>query len=506
MDHACAGRYVARAARKASRTACPASTGSPHRVGPGLHRHRPLVGARGRAQRHAARDAGAGAGEWGRCRARGEYARLARANAALSSAEGGADGKDLAPGLSRIVIPTALALMLCNMDRICMSVAILPLSTAMGWAPSVQGVVQSAFLWGYTATQLIGGALADRFGGKAVLAAGVAWFSAASLLLPAALSAPVAAAGLSLPAVLAARAAVGLGEGVVLPSMNALVARLVAPSRRATALGACFGGFHSGNLVGLVLSPLILQTLGWQWLFLIFGLLGAPLLLMWQKVVPEVPRAEAPGGGAGAAQPSLAQLLRSPAVWAIAAANTVNHWGYFFYLNWMPTYFTRALGLDMGASSFASFVAWLAMAVGSSLSGVIADGMVRRGTPTLAVRRILQSLSFLAPAATLTVIAAAGTSLTPFAATALLTAVLSLKSLGQAGFVANMSDIAPTAAGKVFGVCNTLGCLSGTASAVVTGVVVEKTGSFSPIFQATAALYLVGTLVFCLFSSADREF
>jgi MFS family permease len=73
------------------------------------------------------------------------------------------------------------------------------------------------------ATQLLGGALADRYGGKRVMAGGIIWFSLASMLLPAALSGPVAAAGLSVPAILAARCAVGLGEGVALPSMNSLV-------------------------------------------------------------------------------------------------------------------------------------------------------------------------------------------------------------------------------------------------------------------------------------------
>lgn len=38
----------------------------------------------------------------------------------------------------RVILPTALALMLCNMDRICMSIAILPMSAEFGWAPSVQ--------------------------------------------------------------------------------------------------------------------------------------------------------------------------------------------------------------------------------------------------------------------------------------------------------------------------------------------------------------------------------
>ena len=94
------------------------------------------------------------------------------------------------------------------MDRICLSVAILPMSAEFGWPASLQGVIQSAFLWGYMATQLLGGYLADRHGGRAVMACGIAWFSAASLLLPLAASAPVAAAGLTLPAVLLARCCV----------------------------------------------------------------------------------------------------------------------------------------------------------------------------------------------------------------------------------------------------------------------------------------------------------
>lgn len=63
------------------------------------------------------------------------------------------------------------------------------------------------------ATQLLGGALADKYGGKVVMAAGIAWFSVASLLLPAAISAPVVAAGLTVPAILLARCLVVSGGG-----------------------------------------------------------------------------------------------------------------------------------------------------------------------------------------------------------------------------------------------------------------------------------------------------
>ena len=47
--------------------------------------------------------------------------------------------------------------------------------------------------------------MADKYGGKLVMAGGIAWFSLASMLVPLALSDAVVKAGLTLPALLAAR-------------------------------------------------------------------------------------------------------------------------------------------------------------------------------------------------------------------------------------------------------------------------------------------------------------
>lgn len=53
-----------------------------------------------------------------------------------------------------------------------------------------------------------------------------------------------------------------------------------------------------------------------------------------------------PEAGAGSSPQSfitsevtLAKLLSKAATWAIIVVNVVNHWGYFIYLNWMPSYF-----------------------------------------------------------------------------------------------------------------------------------------------------------------------
>lgn len=48
---------------------------------------------------------------------------------------------------------------------------------------------------------------------------------------------------------------------------------------------------HAGNLLGLILSPLLMSAFGWRTLFLVFGIFGGPLLLLWQLMVPNDPPA-----------------------------------------------------------------------------------------------------------------------------------------------------------------------------------------------------------------------
>jgi ACS family sodium-dependent inorganic phosphate cotransporter/ACS family sodium-dependent inorganic phosphate cotransporter-like MFS transporter 9 len=122
----------------------------------------------------------------------------------------------------------------------------------------------------------------------------------------------------------------------------------------------------------------------------------------------------------------------------------------------------------------------------------------------LRVRRIIQCTAFLVPA-----LALAGLAALPLSATQAMfvfVAALGIQALGQAGFVANMSDIAPRNAGTVFGLCNTVGCLAGIIGVALAGQLYQATGSFNALFFMTCALYAVGAVTFLLFSKADPIF
>ncbi len=108
---------------------------------------------------------------------------------------------------------------------------------------------------------------ADRLGGKLVLGLGVLWWSLATAATP-------LAAQAGLPALLAMRCLMGVGEGVAMPAMNALLAKWVPSGERSRSLALVYSGMFTGSVVGLGASPGIVEAAGWPSVFYGFGMLG----------------------------------------------------------------------------------------------------------------------------------------------------------------------------------------------------------------------------------------
>jgi MFS family permease len=71
----------------------------------------------------------------------------------------------------KLTLLAAAAIFICYADRSNISTAIIPMAAQFGWDKVAEGGVLSAFFYGYALTQLLGGALADKYGGKPVLTA-----------------------------------------------------------------------------------------------------------------------------------------------------------------------------------------------------------------------------------------------------------------------------------------------------------------------------------------------
>ena len=120
------------------------------------------------------------------------------------------------------------------------------------------------------------------------------------------------------------------------------------------------------------------------------------------------------------------------------------------------------------------------------------------------MRKSIQVVAFAVPA--LAMAALTLRNMTPEVACGLFVTALGAQAFGQAGFVANMSDIAPAHAGKLFGLCNTFGSLAGIMGTMLTGMLLQATGSFDVLFRLTAGLYIVGALCFNAWARGEPVF
>ena len=167
-----------------------------------------------------------------------------------------------------MVFSLFVAFVLCNLDKVNMSVAIVPMAGPFGWTATQKGLVSSAFFWGYSFTQIPGGWLASKYGGKAVLFYGVMLWSLGTLIAP-------------WCAALGMRRSSRLGSWSVsaraspTAAATGVLAKGVPPSQRSKAVTTAFGGLDVGSLSGLLIAPPIIFHLGgWPAVFYLFGILG----------------------------------------------------------------------------------------------------------------------------------------------------------------------------------------------------------------------------------------
>ncbi|XVE87882.1 hypothetical protein DITRI_Ditri19aG0024200 [Diplodiscus trichospermus] len=361
----------------------------------------------------------------------------------------------------KVVAMLALALALCNADRVVMSVAIVPLSLAHGWSRSFSGIVQSSFLWGYLISPIAGGTLVDYYGGKVVMAWGVALWSLATFLTP-------WAAENSLWALLFARAMLGVAEGMALPCMNNMVARWFPPTERARAVAMAMAGFQLGNAIGLTLSPILMSQGGIFGPFVIFGLCGFLWVLVWLSATSRTPdqspqiskyeleyimnkreKSQAVENNPKTKMiPPFRRLLSKMPTWSLIVANAMHSWGFFVILSWMPIYFNSVHHVDLKQAAWFSAVPWSMMALTGYFAGLWSDMLIQNGTSITLTCKIIQSIGFIGPAIALIGLTAAKS---PSTASAWLSLTVGLKAFSHCGFLVNLQEIAPHYSGVLHG-------------------------------------------------------
>ncbi len=391
------------------------------------------------------------------------------------------------------------------LDRVNISIAGSFIQKEFGLDDIQLGWVFSSFVLGYALFQTPGGRLADRFGPRKILAIATVWwavFTALFAMVPAGIPALLAV-------LLATRFFLGVGEAMVFPASNRLVAGWIPSQERGLANGLIFAGVGAGAGVTPPLITFILLNYGWRWSFWICAVIGLAAGLVWYLLArdrpeehPWVKPAEAQYIRAG--MPKQAALddgealpwrviLGSRDVWALTVSYFAFGYVAYIFFTWFFIYLNKVRGLDMKASAIFGMLPFLAMAAFSPLGGYLSDRLTKRYGKR--VGRCGISVVCMALAAGFIV----------FAMQAQDARVASIVLAGGAGalylstssFWSVTADIGGRSAGSVSGVMNMGNQLGGALTASLTPLLARIFG-WPSSFLVAAALCVVGSLAWLL--------
>ncbi|XP_060516790.1 sialin-like isoform X1 [Cylas formicarius] len=382
------------------------------------------------------------------------------------------------------------------------------------WSNEMQGYILSSFFYGYITTQLLGGYLSARFGGKIIFGAGIGVTALLTLVTPWLASAHVYL-------LLAVRIIEGIFEGVTYPCIHAIWAKWAPPLERSRLATIAFSGSYAGTVVSMPACAYLASSFGWQSIFYCFGIIGLIWYGLWSLVVTNSPeedkhitkseleyiqRSLSDGGSNKELNIPWQAILTSKAVWAIVISHFSENWGFYTLLTQLPKYLKDIHNYDLGKSGFLSGLPYLVMAIMMQFSGQWADWFRTKGIlTTTQVRVIFNCSGFVAQ--TIFMMGAAFWS-DKVGTVFCLTLAVGLGAFAWAGFSVNHLDIAPQYASVLMGIGNTIATLPGIVSPILSGYIVSKPPEVSEwqiVFYVSAGIYLFGAVVYGTCASGNLQ-
>ena len=424
---------------------------------------------------------------------------------------------------------------LSALDRVAMSVAMIPLAEELDFTESMKGQVSSVFSIGYGLTILPVGIALSRTSPRLMMGMGMALWSIATLVTP------LTASCDTIAPLLMVRATVGAAESVVLPTIHRILSAWIPTNRKSVATAIVFSGFQAGTIAAYFVSPYVIASAGsWRGMFLSYGALGLIYLAPWFALAKDSRTRESaflqddvqvsgivddfqqvsrdpttiPISSAIAffrAAP-LGKMLSSRGVQGMTMAHAANNWGMYVILAWVPTFYAEQYGLNIKESTFFSVLPSIGGAVGGFVAGLVADAWIRRhpncsDKGMTRLRKVFQALALLCPATFLAILACDIPD-EPLVAQSLLTGTIGLQAFNTAGYgPATQEKAGAKWSGLLYSVSSLPSVMFGALGVYTTGQILEQTHQdWSLVFSIQALVDVAGAMGFLMLYNATKEF
>ncbi|MFD3003213.1 MFS transporter [Pontibacter toksunensis] len=381
------------------------------------------------------------------------------------------------------------------------------LEVQFNWTESDYSSIVMAFAASYAVGLLLFGRLIDTIGTKLGYSISIVLWSLAAMFHAAARS----TLGFGI-----ARAALGLGEAGNFPAAIKTVAEWFPKKERAFATGIFNSGANIGAVVAPILVPWMLGVYGWEMAFIATGAVGFVWLAFWW-ILYEIPsrqkrlqRAEydyihsdsdasTPDEVSDTTPVKWSKLLTVRQTWAFIAGKFLTDPIWWFFLFWLPSYFSSVFKLDLSKPSLHLAVVYTATTVGSIGGGYLSSYFINKGWPVFKARKTAMLIIALC------VVPIMGAQFT----TDLWTVVglISLAAAAHQAWSANIfttaSDMFPKrAVSSVVGIGGMAGSLGGVLFPLFIGLVLDHykaldrlAGGYNVIFIVCGSAYLLAWLI-----------
>jgi ACS family D-galactonate transporter-like MFS transporter len=380
-------------------------------------------------------------------------------------------------------------------DRATISFALPLISTELHLGPEAKGVLLSAFFWSYALLQIPMGVLADRVNLRWLYAAAFTLWSVSQGLMG-------FATGLG--TLIVFRMLLGVGEAIYLPGGSKIVSLLFRPAERGLPCGLFDAGTRTGLVIEGVLVPWMLVHYGWRASFYLVGFAALLWLIPWLLTTPPNLHGRA-DHSATSLRPgfrsALTALLTNRNLLGVCLTFFCFDYYWYFLVNWLPDYLVTARGLTILRAGIYAALPYFVFGASEPIGGWIADRLVRRGWTETRARKGVVTVAFFTG---LLLIPAARVD-APGVAVALIIGGC-LVGLATGNLLVILQSCAPRGAvGLWTGVYNFIGNIAGILSPLITGLLIEKTGSYTPPFILAAGLIALGPIALWLIVTNLRD-
>lgn len=337
------------------------------------------------------------------------------------------------------------------------------------------------FALGFALMHLILGPLADRYGRRPCLLAGLALFAVASF---------ACAIAASIEMLIAARAAQALGAGAGPLIARAVIRDVYGTDGAGRMMGFVMAFFGAGAIVTPIAGGVLVDAFGWQSCFILAGAYGALLLAAAAALLPETMPARIPGAAPIRFGRGFLPLLGDRRFVVVTVSGCLIASGMFCWISGSSFVVQNVFGHS--ASAHGALYA-------TTVAGFVLMSLVSaRLAPRLGSYRLLAIGSMIAAGGGLVGLAL---GLTPFLCLAALLAVISVMAMGH-GFTLPQSMAASVApfparaatASALFGFLQ-YGCNS--VVVMVNGLLYD--GTALPMLAIVAGLTVSGALLYASF-------